>query len=75
MESEVYKLIMSGIERYGLGVALALVVGYFYRRDLLSRDSEHAALLKECMDVIKQNSAVIAAHTEIIRNFMADEKD
>jgi len=64
---------ISLIERFGLGIGIALVCMYFYRKDVLQRDQERAELLKECFTVIKENTKIIAEHTAMIKAYMEGE--
>lgn len=66
-------ILVSIIERFGLGMGIALVCMWFYRKDVLQRDQERAELLKECFTVIKENTKIIAEHTAMIKDYMEGE--
>lgn len=67
-------IVVSLIERFGLGMGIALVCMYFYRKDVLQRDQERVELLKECFTVIKENTKIIAEHTAMIKPYMEGEE-
>lgn len=58
------------VERLGTGVGFGLVCMYFYRNDILSREAQTAALLQECIAVIRNNSSIIAKHTSLLKMYM-----
>lgn len=66
-------LFVSFIERFGLGAGIAMVCMWFYRKDILQRDQERIELLKECFNVIKENTKIIAEHTAMIKAYMEGE--
>lgn len=63
------------VERLGTGVGFGLVCMYFYRKDILARESQNATLLQECIAVIRNNSAIIAEHTSLLGRYIKDQDD
>ncbi len=67
--------LVNAFKELGVGVGFGIVCMWFYRKDVMQREAETAMLLRECMDVIKNNSAIIAEHTVLLRAYFEQEEE
>ncbi len=66
--------LLAAFRELGVGVGFGLVCMWFYRKDVMRRESETALLLRECMDVLKNNSAIISEHTALLKAYFEQEE-